>query len=88
MAMLFAAALLAACQNGKIPPQDSYQAQLYVRKCGQCHQPYNPSLMTSAMWMMQMDSMQQRMEQAGLPPLSPEDRKTILGYLTSHAGHQ
>lgn len=44
--------------------------------------------MTSAMWTVQMDAMEQRMQQAGLPPLAAEDRKTILDYLTSHAGRQ
>ena len=82
------AALLAACQNGKIPDQDSYQAKLYVSKCGQCHQPYSPNLMTSAMWRVQVDAMRQRIEAAGLPPLSQHDREAILDYLTSHAGHQ
>jgi len=88
VALVFGAALLSACQRGKIPDKDSYQAKLYVRKCGQCHQPYRPSLMTSAMWTVQMDAMEQRMQQAGLPPLAAEDRKTILDYLTSHAGRQ
>jgi hypothetical protein len=87
-ALLVASSLLAGCQNGKIPDQDSYQAKLYLSKCGQCHRPYNPGLMTSAMWAVQVDAMDQRMEQAGLPPLTPDERKTILGYLASHAGRQ
>ena len=84
----FAATLLPACQSGKIPDQDSYQAKLYVSRCGQCHQPYSPNLMTSAMWKVQVDAMRQRIQEAGLPTLSPHDREAILDYLTSHAGHQ
>jgi Dihaem cytochrome c len=78
--------LLASCQNGKIPDEGSYAAQLYVKRCGQCHQPYSPGEMTAAMWAIQVDSMQQRMTQTGLAPLTPAERKTILDYLSSHAG--
>jgi hypothetical protein len=44
--------------------------------------------MTSAMWKVQLDAMRQRIQEAGLPPLSAHDREAILDYLTSHAGHQ
>ncbi|HEY2524292.1 MAG TPA: hypothetical protein VGI29_04485 [Candidatus Binataceae bacterium] len=71
-----------------MPDEGSYAAQLYVKRCGQCHQPYNPSLMTAAMWAVQVDRMQERMKQAGISPLNADERKTILGYLSSHAGAQ
>jgi mono/diheme cytochrome c family protein len=85
---LGATALLASCQNGKIPEQDSYAAQLYLNRCGQCHQAYNPSLMTAPMWAVKVDLMQERMKQTGLAPLTPDERKTILEYLSSNAGQQ
>ena len=88
VSLLGATVLLASCQNGKIPDEDSYAAQLYLKRCGQCHQPYNPSLMTAAMWAAQVDLMQVRMEQTGLAPLTPAERKTILDYLSSNAGNQ
>jgi len=80
--------LLASCQSGKIPDEDSYAAQLYLKRCGQCHQPYNPSQMTAAMWAVQVGLMQERMKQTGLAPLTPDERKTILNYLSSNAGKQ
>ena len=86
--VLGATTLLAACQNGKIPNQGSYAAQLYINRCGQCHQPYNPSLMTATMWAVQVDLMQERMKQTGLTPLTSGERKTILDYLSSNAGRQ
>jgi Dihaem cytochrome c len=86
--LLGATVLLASCQNGKIPDEGSYAAQLYLKRCGQCHQPYNPGQMTAAMWAVQVDSMQQRMRQIGLAPLTPAERKTILDYLSSNAGKQ
>jgi mono/diheme cytochrome c family protein len=88
VALFGAAALLASCQNGKIPDEDSYAAQLYLKRCGQCHQPYNPSLMTSTMWAAQVDLMQERMKQTGLAPLTSDERKAILDYLSSNAGKQ
>lgn len=80
--------LLTGCQNGRIPDEDSYAAQLYLKRCGQCHQPYNPNLMTATMWATQVELMQERMKQAGLLPLTSAERRTILDYLTSNAGKQ
>jgi hypothetical protein len=44
--------------------------------------------MTAAMWAVKVDLMQQRMKQTGLAPLTPDERKTILEYLSSNAGQQ
>ena len=87
-ATILGATFLVACQKSKIPDEENYAAQLYVKRCGQCHQPYNPSLMTPAMWAVQVDRMQERMKQIGISPLNAEERKAILDYLSSHAGTQ
>jgi mono/diheme cytochrome c family protein len=86
--LLGTTALLASCQKGKMPDQGSYAAQLYLNRCGQCHQAYNPSLMTAPMWAVKVDLMQERMKQTGLAPLTPDERETILEYLSSNAGQQ
>lgn len=44
--------------------------------------------MTATMWASQVDLMRQRMKEAGVPPLTSAERKTILDYLTSNAGKQ
>jgi hypothetical protein len=44
--------------------------------------------MTAPMWAVKVDLMQERMKQTGLAPLTPDERKTILEYLTSNAGQQ
>lgn len=44
--------------------------------------------MTAAMWAVQVGLMQERMKQTGLAPLTPDERKTILNYLSSNAGKQ
>ena len=88
VALLGATVLLAACQNGKIPDESSYAAQLYLKRCGQCHQPYSPNQMMASMWAAQVDLMQERMKQTGLAPLTSAERKTILEYLNNNAGKQ
>ena len=86
-AAALAIAALAGCQN-KMPEEDTYAGQLYVRRCGNCHQPYNPQAMTAAMWEIEVPKMELKIAQAGLPPLAPEQRQTILDYLRRNAGHQ
>jgi hypothetical protein len=77
---------LAGCQ-GKLPQQDSYPAQLYLKRCGRCHVAYNPHMLTPAMWQLQMTMMDQKMRQQGIP-LNEQDRKVIVDYLERNAGKQ
>jgi hypothetical protein len=84
-ALIFLA--LAGCQH-PLPEQDSYAGQLYLRRCGQCHQPYNPHAMTAAMWEIQVPKMEEKILQAGLPPLEAAQKQTILDYLQRNAGQQ
>lgn len=79
--------LLVGCQSGKLPDQGSYAAKLYVKKCGTCHEAYQPHSMTAAMWAVQVNAMRARMANGGVAPLTPAQRKTILDYLTRNAGH-
>jgi Dihaem cytochrome c len=88
LALLATLTWLGSCKGGKIPDQGSEAAQLYVKRCGSCHQAYLPSLMTAEMWRTQVDLMQERMKQAGIAPLSPDERRTIIEYLSRHAGQQ
>lgn len=79
--------VLAGCAHrAALPETGSPDAALYQSRCGQCHTPYNPHTMTSAMWAVQVDAMQAKMRQLGVPPLTDEQRKTILDYLTRNAG--
>jgi Dihaem cytochrome c len=78
---------VAGCQGGKLPDESGYAAQLYIKRCGGCHVPYNPRSMTAAMWKVQMAAMQDRMRQAGMTPLTPDERARIMGYLQRYAGH-
>jgi hypothetical protein len=77
---------LAGCGPRKLPQANTYAAQLYAERCGQCHRLYDPRSMTAAMWQVQVKAMQDRMRTAGITPLSPRQRKLILGYLERNAG--
>jgi hypothetical protein len=85
-AILFVA--LAGCHQEPLPEQDSYAGQLYLRRCGQCHAPYNPHAMTAAMWEIQVPKMEEKIRQAGLAPLEPAQKQVILDYLQRNAGNQ
>jgi cytochrome c2 len=70
----------------ELPEQDTYAGQLYIRRCSGCHAPYDPRTMTPAMWQVQVGAMEPKMRAAGLAPLTPDQRQTILDYLTRNAG--
>jgi len=76
------------CRNAPLPEQGSAAEHLYARRCGSCHKPYAPSSMTAAMWATQVDAMEPKIAQAGLPPLSEGERRAILNYLERNAGTQ
>jgi len=42
--------------------------------------------MTVSMWDMQVTMMEVKIHQAGMPPLTSDDRDAILEYLKRHAG--
>jgi hypothetical protein len=86
VALTFLAALVSGCKRSPLPDAASPEAQLYVSKCGNCHTPYNPHELTAEMWDTQVTMMELKMQSAGLPPLTPDDRASILEYLKRNAG--
>jgi hypothetical protein len=76
----------AGCAPKPLPELGSPAEQLYAERCGGCHRPYLPSTMTSAMWAEQVETMQMKMAQAGVAPLSDSERRAILDYLEHNAG--
>ena len=86
-AMLGFVVAIAGCK-ANLPEPDSYAGQLYVKRCGGCHQPYSPRALTPAMWEAQVDAMAPRLRQAGVAPLTAEERQVIVDYLTRNAGAQ
>ena len=86
-ALAFLALVLSACKP-QLPDATNPAAQLYVSKCGNCHVPYNPHEMTASMWDTQVTMMEVKMQAAGLPPLTSDERESILEYLKRNAGTQ
>jgi mono/diheme cytochrome c family protein len=86
LALAFLSVVAAACKPTGLPDAASPGAQLYVSRCGNCHAPYNPHEMTASMWDTQVTMMEGKIQQAGLPALTSDERQTILEYLKSNAG--
>jgi hypothetical protein len=80
---------LAACHARRpLPEAHSGAARTYVERCGQCHRAYDPRSMTGAMWQTQVELMDTKIHEAGMEPLTADQRRTILDYLTRNAGTQ
>jgi hypothetical protein len=77
---------LAACHARALPEADSDAARTYMKRCGMCHRAYDPRSMTSAMWQTQVELMDTKIRQAGMEPLTGDQRHIILDYLTRNAG--
>lgn len=77
---------LMACKARPLPEADSAAASIYVQHCSQCHRPYDPRSMTPAMWQTQVDAMDQKIRAAGMAPLTEDQRRIIMDYLTRNAG--
>jgi hypothetical protein len=78
--------VLAAGCTAPLPDSGSPSAQTYVHRCGNCHVPYNPHELTASMWEMQVTMMEDKIQKAGMPPLTSDERNTILDYLKRNAG--
>jgi hypothetical protein len=77
--------VFASCSSPPLPEAESDAARLYVQRCAVCHTAYNPHSLTMAMWRYQMDAMKPKIQQAGMPPLTDDDSKIILDYLSRNA---
>ena len=79
---------LAGCSRPPLPEAGTPAAQLYTTRCGTCHPPYNPHVLTAAMWQVQVEAMRAKIVAAGQPPLTYADQAAILAYLRRNAGTQ
>jgi hypothetical protein len=80
------AAMLLGCQ-APLPEPDSPAAKLYAERCSnKCHRAYAPGTLKYEMWKYQVGRMENDIARAGLPPLTAQERATILDYLKRHSG--
>jgi hypothetical protein len=77
--VLAAAIALAGCSS-ELPEVGTPEAALYVQRCGTCHPPYQPGLMTPLMWQAMVARMEIEMDRRGLE-LPAADKDRILAYL-------
>lgn len=75
----------AAC-SPELPEPESAAARLYAERCNGCHRVFTPGSLTLAMWEMQVERMQGEMVRRGMPPLTVDEKQTILSYLRRHSG--
>jgi len=85
VALLLLSVFPAGCSRTPLPEEGSESARLYTEKCGGCHAPYNPQLMTAQMWETMVSRMEITMKRRGRP-LAESDRAEILAYLSRNAG--
>jgi hypothetical protein len=62
-------------------------ATLYVERCGGCHVPYRPGLLTAPMWQAMVDRMEVEIRRRG-GTLESTEKSEILAYLQRNAGSQ
>ena len=58
---------------------------LFQGRCQMCHQLPEPGMLRPNQWKLILVVMQQRMQQAGIPPLTEEETELVLAYLTERA---
>jgi len=84
--LVLAGLAISGCKRGSLPDATSPGAQLYANRCGNCHVAYNPHEMTASMWDTQVTMMEVKIQAAGMPALTSDERESILDYLKRNAG--
>ena len=58
---------------------------LFEGRCQMCHQLPEPGMLKPKQWKLILTTMQQRMQQAGVPPLTEEETEMILEYIAEQS---
>ena len=66
---------------------DEEGKHIFEGRCVSCHQLPEPDTLSPKQWRLVLLTMQKRMQQNGLPPLSEEEFALVLKYLSEHAEH-
>jgi cytochrome c5 len=65
--------------------REAYAKSLFEGRCQMCHQLPEPSMLRTEQWKLILTTMQQRMQQAGVPPLTEDETERLLDYLAQRA---
>ena len=58
---------------------------LFEGRCQMCHQLPEPGMLKPKQWRLILGTMQQRMQQAGVPPLTGDETEMILEYIAEQS---
>jgi len=64
----------------------AWAKSLFEGRCQMCHQLPEPSMLKPKQWRLILGTMQQRMQQASVPPLTEDETERLLEYLAAEAG--
>jgi hypothetical protein len=65
--------------------REAWAKSLFEGRCKMCHQLPEPGMLKPAQWKLLLNVMQQRMQQAGVPPLTEDETERLLEYLSARA---
>ena len=65
--------------------REVYAKSLFEGRCQMCHQLPEPGMLRPKQWRLILTTMQQRMQQAGVPPLTEEETETVLEYIAEQS---
>ncbi|KPK37564.1 MAG: hypothetical protein AMJ69_11130 [Gammaproteobacteria bacterium SG8_47] len=83
-AMLSSPIATVAAGSGETSVADG--KQLFETRCGGlCHQLPEPGMLRAKQWTRVLETMQLRMRQVGMPPLSEAELSRVSAYLDAHA---
>ena len=63
----------------------AFEKSLFEGRCQMCHQLPEPGMLRAKQWRLILTTMQQRMQQAGVPPLTEDETETILEYIAEQS---
>ena len=58
---------------------------LFKARCGVCHQLPDPDVLKPEQWPRLLETKQRLMEKSGMQPLTPEELKNLLEFLTKNS---
>ena len=58
---------------------------LFEGRCQMCHQLPEPTMLKPKQWKLILGTMQQRMQQAGVPPLTEDETEMVLEYIAQQS---
>jgi mono/diheme cytochrome c family protein len=65
--------------------REAYTKSLFEGRCQMCHQLPEPGMLKPKQWKLILTTMQQRMQQAGVPPLTEDETEAILEYIAEQS---